>query len=139
MRITAKKTGEAAVVLGDDAQGDYIADSPRPRATVETQWQRGLRRARKTPKPRYNEQLEGSWTVDREHADANAAAKFAMRHKDDVPTGLVTLTIRYDDGFTVYCINAVIDVKECTSAIGQSTTYYYHFVAEQTSVTAPTS
>lgn len=139
MRIAAIVSGQQPVILGNDATGDLVVQRPRARASLAMEWQRGFRRARKAPKARANEQLEGQWSVSRSHGSVNAASKFASMHKDDVPSVLCTLAVTYDDGFTLYHTKALITVKECTELLGLSTVYLYQFVCENTQTTPPTS
>lgn len=122
MKIRLVPSTGTPIVLGDDAEGDYVRNllpdvqraiqaAPAFRATSTRHYGRG------------NEVTSLTWQTSRTHADAQAASAFVVDHPAAVPTG-GTLEIHQSGGVR-YLPNAVVERISCVEHRGVATIHAY--------------
>lgn len=124
MTITVTPSGGGVgITLGDDSAGDFIVVAPLLDDVRTVQVDPLFESDTPFSKGRGNRMREFSWVVDREHADAEAAASFALTHANGIPEDV---SINIDTGANSFTIeHAVIARVTVLQVTGRSTTVRY--------------
>ncbi len=123
MRIVITADGGSPVVIGDDAEGEYIA-AALPDQTRRGQVNEALRADFAPTLDRKNARNVLPVTVNRVHDSVDDAVRFKMFHANDVPNvGLVEISDR--DLFTLYWADAFVSRVKCEAHNGLTTVFSY--------------
>lgn len=124
MKITCTPIpAAAAIILGDDAAGDFILEVPLPQEARSAQVEPLFRSDNPFAEPRGNKLCSFSWSVSRQHASADAAAAFVLTHRASVPKKCSIAILQ--GATTTTFVSALIVAVEAVSLVGRSTVMRY--------------
>lgn len=135
MKITVTPDGGQPVILGDDNIGDFV-EADLPEQTRAVQVSQPSRAAHVQPIARAKRSNGLAWTVERIHADYDAATIFKYTHAEEVPlSGLVEVS--HNNQFQLFYVDAVVAEVRCVYHKGITTRFLYRLVSGRIQTTNP--